>query len=411
MKEYANPENESLSLKETVKMVNEKYYTNIDKTPLNETVASLHSTGTDRYGEEANTRELKGLIISNVLGQINPSMRGKREGKPLLIWGAPGIGKTAVIKSAASYMKEFFNRNMDMVTVACSGLKFDDFELPGTAENLAGQTIAISVPKTWLPVYSTEGLTPEQIQKLDNLYNSGKFRIRKAVQDELRNRKATNTAGEEVGNVIDFGNDIPAGETYDGGIIFFDEVGRVGAKKTLDTMMNIADREYMGMRLASGWCTLFAANRLLDDNMSEFDTEWRKMWGEASKNRWTHVTYVPTKAEWLEWAREVDKSTGYQNVDELICKFIEKTPNGVWYDALDLGSREIEGSSPAEIDKMNNILKKLSTGEELTTKETKEISNYVSLGKSSSYLSMLTWNGRTWDQKIAQPFLKKLRDI
>ena len=52
------------------------------------------------------------------------------------------------------------------------------------------------------------------------------------------------------------------------------------------------------------------------------------------------LNYVPTKKEWLEWAREVDKEGGVQHVDELICKFIESTEgDAVWYDAFGNGSR------------------------------------------------------------------------
>jgi hypothetical protein len=51
------------------------------------------------------------------------------------------------------------------------------------------------------------------------------------------------------------------------------------------------------------------------------------------------VTYVPTKDEWISWAREVN-AEGYQNVQEYIVEFIEKMPDGVWMDCIDFGSRD-----------------------------------------------------------------------
>lgn len=415
MKEYT--QNESMNLKDTIKMVNEKYYTRFEDKikPLNETVLSLNSGDSDLYGEAYNTQELIGLLEQNIISQITKNIHGKQEAKPVLVWGAPGIGKTAIIKQVTKILKNEYDLNFDMTTVACSGIQIDDFELPDVVENEAGQKIAVSTTRTWLPVFDDTGLSQEQLEYLDNFYNTGKYRIRKRMKDSLKDRKAFDEDGNLKGDVVEF-DELVKGSTFDGGIIFFDELGRLNNPNTLNTMMDIADRHYKGLRLASKWCTLFASNRLSDDNKSELDDEFHQMWGQATKNRFTHVTYVPTKAEWLAWAREISDKTpgasGYQNVDELICKFIEKMPDGVWYDSLDFDSRTIEGKQgDAQYKAVVDAIEKFKSGTPLTMADYKAIGSYTSsAGRAKHNLSMLTWNGRTWDQKIYQPFMDILKN-
>ena len=403
MKEYANPENESLTLSETVRMVNETYYHKTDVyESLNESVVSLKSANERIYGKFVNTARLIDLITESIQNQLHPiSDKGRYSNyvKPLLIWGAPGIGKTAVIKQAAKYIKKTYSTKLDLVTVACGGLKVDDFELPDTVYNYANQKLAVSTPKTWLPVYDPTGLTPEQLKEVDDFYNSGKYRIRQRMNKDLKDRK-----NEDGDKVVDF-KDIYVGETFDGGIIFFDEFARLRNLKTMDTMMTLCgDRIYQDMVLASQWVTIAAANRLSDDQKRESDIDFRSLWDNAKITRFTHVTFVPTKAEWLKWAREVDDN-GYQNVDELICKFIEKSPDGVWYDALDMGSKEIDN------DKITQILKDKWGSDSISIEDIKTVGDFIAnAGKSLTNIEMVAWNGRTWDQKIAKRFLAALKE-
>lgn len=403
MKEYTKPENESLTLSETIKMVNETYYHKTEVyESLNESVVSLKSANERIYGKFVNTARLIDLITESIQNQLHPiSDKGRYSNyvKPLLIWGAPGIGKTAVIKQAAKYIKKTYQTKLDLVTVACGGLKVDDFELPDTVYNYANQKLAVSTPKTWLPVYDPTGLTPEQLKEVDDFYNSGKYRIRQRMNKDLKDRK-----NEDGDKVVDF-KDIYVGETFDGGIIFFDEFARLRNLKTMDTMMTLCgDRIYQDMLLASQWVTIAAANRLSDDQKRESDIDFRSLWDNAKITRFTHVTFVPTKAEWLKWAREVDDN-GYQNVDELICKFIEKSPDGVWYDALDMGSREIDS------DKIENILKDKWGTNSIAIEDIKTVGDFISnAGKSLTNIEMVAWNGRTWDQKIAKRFLAALKE-
>ena len=404
MREYAKPENESLTLSETVKMVNETYYHETTNSKvLNETV-SLYSGNTEYYGVNVNTERLKELIKDNITNQI---LENEDKDFSLLIWGAPGIGKTAIIKTAAKEIKKNRGYNLDMVVVACGGLHNDDFDLPDTAYNVADEKIAVGAPQTWLPAFSRHGLTPEEIEWKNEFYNSGKFRIRKKPVDKnhILNRVSKDDEGQSV-PAVDW-KSLP-GESFDGGILFFDELARIADPQTVTIMMNLmGDRIYKDMEIASKWSLISAANRLSDNNLSEVNKDFYEIWDVAKYNRFTMVNYVPTKKEWLEWAREVDEESGLQHVDEFICKFIESTEgDAVWYDAFGNGSRgELADTN------IKRIAGDWNSGADMPIEDIKDMGAWISNPTKAIFLgSRLTWNGRTWHKKISNAIRKLLKN-
>lgn len=428
MKEYANPENESLTLSGAIKMVNEKYYTNTKLyKALNETVVSLKSPNERFYGRFVGTDTLIGMITSSINNQLNPhaaELEGKNKDfvRPLIIWGAPGIGKTTVIKQAAKLYKKQFGKNLSMITMACGGLKYDDFELPDTVRNLEGQKMAVSIPKSWLPVIDTKGLTDEQVVKLHNYYNSGRYSIREDfLETNSKLIGKTNKKGDEIVDI----QEVIKGETFDGGILFLDELSRISNLATMNVLMTLCgDRRYQSLELASQWTTICAANRMTDDQRKESDKDFRDIWDSAKIDRFTMVTYIPTKQEWLRWAREVDNVTGLQNVDELICKFIEWAPDGVWYDALDLGSEDISDSAVRQIlgvdnsddeDKHSRGRKQGNSTEvwgtdDISIDEIMAVSDYISTFTENKHnMELSHYSGRTWDQ-TSKTFLSEIRN-
>lgn len=421
MKEYAK--NESLNLSDTVKMVNEKYYhQSKGYTALNESIVSMSSPDPEFYGRNIGTNELIDAITDSVYHQLNPV--NTESVKPLIIWGAPGIGKTAIIRQAGKDMKERFGRKLTFISQACGGIKQDDFELPDTTVNVAGQKIAISTPKVWLPVYDKKGLTPEQIAEVDAFYNSGKFAIRerkelKNLWGIFKNKSPKGVIDGETG-VNGLSSDTPDellknSETFDGGILFIDEFGRVLEERTMNVFMTLlGDRQYQDLVVASQWAFICAANRLSDDKKMEDDEVYWGTQDAAKMSRFVHYTFVPTKEEWLRWARDVD-ANGYQNVDEIICKFIEWAPEGVWYDALDFGSRPVEDDAVAKIIGISKNGKRESGvwgTSDITIEEIKAVGRFISKpGKSKGNMQRTTWDPRTWHQKIAMPFLSTLKEL
>lgn len=382
MKEYVA--NESMSISDTVKLVNEKYYVDKFAKSLNEAATvSLKNVGGADYGEYLSYTELVDRVRSEILLQLEPVSEGI-DPKSIIIWGAPGIGKTAVLKKACDLVKEY-NYNLDMVVMKCASLKRDDFELPDTVKNLVNQKVAISTCKTWLPCYDTAGLTKSQIKKIDDFYNAGAYKI--------YSRAGLNGEAIETTDVDEMINNAE----FNGGIIFFDEFSRLSGDVT-DIMMNLmGERIYANMPLASKWLCMGASNRLSDERKSESDDSFRNIWGVAKQDRYKHYTYVPTMEEWLDWARQPG-SDGAQHIDEQFCEFIEKIGEKVWYDAIAFGSRP-------------DIEKDIFTAATRNSEEDADLlGSYVESHDSGESKDMHTWTPRTWEQKINAPIKSNLKN-
>ena len=384
-------------LKESIKYVNENYYHDVFAGHvLNESIPSLHNLAD--YGMEVGTKALIKLINDSLIGQL--TNKDGQISKPLLIWGAPGAGKTAIIKQAAKRIRNKFDYNLNMIHIMCSGLSSDEFELPDTAINVKGIKQAISVPKSWLPVYDAERLSAEEREKVDEYYNSGAFLTSNFFKDDNNDNVKVNPNDDDIKG------------QYNGGILFFDEFARLQNKAVMNIMMTLCgDRKYSNLKLASKWTMIAAANRLSDDNRSEVNKDFWDMWDSPKWQRFQMVTYVPTKDEWISWAREVN-AEGYQNVQEYIVEFIEKMPDGVWMDCIDFGSRDQEVKSDTE--KAQEYVKNVKNYASMNNKTEilKEIGRFVE-NPGAGELNTLkrTWSGRSWDEIIDKGILQILRNL
>ena len=84
--------------------------------------------------------------------------------KPLLIWGAPGIGKTAIVNAVLKKVKGDGSRMLDF---QLSMKEHDDFFLP--SYNVT-KTKAVDLPKSYLPVWEDlDSMTDEERKAADEL--------------------------------------------------------------------------------------------------------------------------------------------------------------------------------------------------------------------------------------------------
>jgi len=210
MREYVA--NESMSFVDTYKLVQEKYYrdtiTGKKANTLNEAYGtiSLRNVMPDHYGMEISGEALVDRIQAHLLRQLK-NMDFKKD-KPLLIWGAPGIGKTTIIKQAAKLLAGEYDRdgeliNLDMVTLACAGIRRDDMSLPASAQNILGNEMAAYIPQTWLPVYDPNKLSNAELKMTDDFYNASAHKIfkvanldKKRFEDEKDGEKVTRNTFE-----------------------------------------------------------------------------------------------------------------------------------------------------------------------------------------------------------------------
>ena len=365
---------------DAVKYVNEHYYTSNNKEALNEaSTISLHNVLGNEYGMEMNTKMLSARLVTNILSQLDGTPGHHSDTKPYLIWGAPGIGKTAVIKETINQLKKEDNLDLDMQHIICGSLFRDDFVIPDTDTNIAGETVSGDVPKTWLPVYTLPA-DPQVLAERDAYYNSGEARYK--VSDLKR----------KDGSMADV-------HRYDGGIIFCDEFSRMNPQSQNIIMNLINEHVYNGMYLASKWGWVLASNRTYD-TLEGTDAG---RWEPAKKDRYISVTYVPTKEEWLEWARMKNPVDGLQNVDEMFCTFIENTNDGVWYDALDLQSRSHQLTDTEN----TNIASKPT---DMKTGGINYLNNIEAIqSQTVASLDKLTWTPRSWTDKISKSVKSELR--
>lgn len=171
--------------------------------------------------------------------------------KPLLIWGAPGIGKTAIVEKVAASMKSVFP-DYSLIVKTLSDMNPDDFTLPAYVE-VDGQTKGTDVPKSWLPVYKVTG-------------------------DAKKDAEADAACGN--------------------GLLFVDELSRA-TPQVLNVMLPlINERRLNDCILGSGWKIVAASNRMEDETAGQTSL------GNAASNRFVQYNYAPSFKNWKKWAEQ-----------------------------------------------------------------------------------------------------------
>lgn len=167
----------------------------------------------------------------------------------LMIWGAPGIGKTAILMNVLEEMRKDFP-NYRLIVKTLSNETPDNFTLPKYID-VEGQEFATDVPKTWLPVYKPTG-DPAEDKKLDAL------------------------CGE--------------------GLLFVDELSRATPQVLNVVLPLVNEGIFNGYKLGSGWTIICASNRAEDEMAGQSSI------GNALANRFTQLHYEPTIHTWRKWA-------------------------------------------------------------------------------------------------------------
>lgn len=186
---------------------------------------------------------------------IEKKLRLGAKSRPLLIWGAPGIGKTAIVNKVLKTVRGENSRLLDM---QLSMKEHDDFFLPYFN---ATKTAAVDLPKSYLPVWECrDDMTEEEKREADLACGTG--------------------------------------------LLFLDELSRA-KPQVQDVCLKLIGERKLGdnYRLGSGWCVIAASNRFEDDE----ETQHRL--STALANRFEQVNYSPTCKSWRKWADQ----QGYMN--------------------------------------------------------------------------------------------------
>lgn len=194
-------------------------------------------------GDPIDTKEL----MEEVEMYITSSPSDKS--KPLLIWGAPGIGKTEIVKAV---VKSVMGEDYNFIVRTLSTSTRDSFFLPKYDTDANGKTVVIDVPKSFLPVYKKTG-------------------------DDALDAEADAACGE--------------------GVLFVDELSRA-TPDVLNVILPLLTYDPLdGYQLGSGWKIIAASNRLCDEE------DGQSRVGNAVLNRFAQLYYEPTCKSWMEWAK------------------------------------------------------------------------------------------------------------
>jgi MoxR-like ATPase len=260
---------------------------------------------------DVTTSELENDLNDNINEIL---MDGRPTGKPMLVWGAPGIGKTTIpsilIKAANKKIAESGGSTgnmMSIIVVDCSTLqagdlfmpmpvKINDIDIervkqnPVIQEMVKGRNMtdkdfkkyisahSSDAPKSWLPMWQPTG--DREIDKARNAEANGSVDI---VYDK---------------DGIEMDSEVHGG----GGILMFDEFLRADP----DTLFGIAQimmnrQTTSGYRLGSKWYCMACSNRPTDD--IQVNQNWQLL-SDALKQRFVSVNFVPDFKEWAKWAKE-----------------------------------------------------------------------------------------------------------
>ena len=254
-------------------------------------------------------------IVNYMANEYMSRYEGRKPNSlPLLIWGAPGIGKTSIIRSLKEVVKNETGKEINIISINGGNVGPDDFTMPAsivktiTSNDIedvdnddfkgATQTVIKDLPKTWLPVYNPQSEEADPAL-LNAIANGGGL-----VKDEN-------------------GNDVI--ENGPGGIFFIDEYSRM-TQAGMDALMQTPTTREIGsnstLRFGDRWVIVCAANRKSD--MSRRGGSEALSFEGASKTRFNHCNFVPDPKEWLEWAKkESSRRPGRKNVLTDIVSYIE----------------------------------------------------------------------------------------
>ena len=282
------------------KTANESVFSKRGK-KINEDVDPKNRLLVGAYDEQGQLMD----IFDNTMEQIKRRIKARftkliddeDSGTLLLIYGAPGIGKSEILSNISKEL------DCNLCIVNCNGLTSDGLGFDSikkiTYKNDKGEVLtkeaATFIARCGLPVYDVVEAEANGTEELaDAIANGGVV---------------------ENGVIKDSGK---------GGVLFLDEFTRVH-KSAQQLIFDFPySRRLHQNKLGSKWLVVCAANRPNDLNESELED--LITFGTAGNGRFTVVNYVPSVSAWVEWAEATDKK-GNQNVHQQIIEFIKSTVN------------------------------------------------------------------------------------
>ena len=240
---------------------------------------NLHGTFHDWIADE---------IVNSIYEEWSARVAGlKPNTLPMLIWGAPGIGKTSILRSLQQLIESKSGAKISILSVNGGNIGPDDFTMPANISAYvssnqideigvidddqfkgAKRTYIKDLPKDWLPVYDTKKSLSNNPELSNAVANGGGL-----IKDENGNDKIQNGPG---------------------GIFIIDEYSRMSESGMNSLMMTPTSREIGAsstLKFGDRWVIVCLANRKSD--MGRNGKSEALTFEPASKTRFNHVNFVP----------------------------------------------------------------------------------------------------------------------
>lgn len=319
------------------------------------TLNAIHNAPGTPYDKEVEIHDWTlDLIVKRIYQDYESRYRGFEDKEPpVMMFGAPGIGKTAIIAKVRDKIsaKHPGNPKITVYSIDAASISFDTFTMPAVTG--AGPTIVPDdieqdyfddprnindkkvvkkptnmlgtvyvdptikdLPKTWLPVYDMTGKSEEELYYANIVANGGK--VDEIVKED----------GTKEFKVVR--------EGY-GGIFFIDEFSRITFEGQRVLMGAPLDRK-IAANLVFGdkWVFVCAANRKSDMSIDKGQIAYMDI-EPAIRTRWSLVNYVPEPDDWFKWAMESPKTKKFFNTN--IC------PEIIEYIKYSMGKSAHKGES------------------------------------------------------------------
>jgi len=239
-----------------------------------------------------------------------------------LILGAPGIGKTQIIKEIVKIANEGIDDPKDMksfIHINCATLNPGELFMPSMPKN-EQITDYVDAHSSYfdkdMVKYANDPSNKDKASK-------GNSRFEYAVASWLPvYNTAVDTEAQKLANAVaNMGSyekeDGWSVTTGGGGIIFFDEVLRAKPGAFSELMTFLQDGKFRNWKLGNKWIMVAASNRPCDD--VECADAFEQEFGAAKRDRFAAVNYVPDVESWLNWASD-------HGVNKYIIKYIKTDP-------------------------------------------------------------------------------------
>lgn len=310
------------NFKTFVQMIEESKKFNNDDIIEEERVGFSAKSGGISGIRDIDSRKLKEYIADQMYG--TPAEIGRDYLKPILIWGAPGVGKSTipnVIISEYNSTKSSASEKKALIVAECGDMTPDGFSLPmpnhmsmqeyisarPQARKVAKElglsdddlessivTRSSDAPKMWLPCYKVD--PDKKITELRKMIANGHVR-----------------------EFYDENGDYQIEETCDGGLIMFDEFFRADPSIFKILMQILLNRSYGGYTLGDKWGIIACSNRPNDDD--EVSQSFSQSGAVVTTRFRAQYNFIPDFKDWKKWAEK------YGHFDELTLAFLVSDKN------------------------------------------------------------------------------------